>query len=97
HAELTPVFEMGVLASHGGESISRPLICPFQIRRTGQARSDSIRQPGGVLHDMGVRQPFVTNALVYVEIEIVSRRLRLLVGRLAFLSLRVFGFFFSGD
>src|SRR5579864_5909104 len=90
HAELAPVFEVGIRASHGRELIARPLVGLFEIRRSRQSRPDSIRESRSKLHHMRVLQALVTNALVHREVEILHRRLRQVVrGPARFICLRV--------
>src|SRR5208283_1649426 len=76
HAKLTPVFEMGVAATHSRQLIARPLVGPVQVGRTGKARANAIRQSGCEVHHMGMSQPFVANALIHGVVETLCCRLR---------------------
>ena len=76
HAELSPVFEMGVAATHRRQLIACPLVGPAQVGRTGKARANAIHQSRGEVHYVRMEQPLVANALVHGVVEILFCRLR---------------------
>ena len=79
YAELAPVFQVRIRATHRGQLIACPLVRLLQIRRPGQPRPDAIHQPRRIFHDVRVFQPFLADTQVSVEIDVLDRRLRHLV------------------
>ena len=72
HAELTPVFEVGVAAAHLGELVARPLIGLFHVGRAGEARADAVGQAAAVFHDVGVLEAFGADAVVDGEVDVFN-------------------------
>ena len=69
HAELAPVFEMGVGETDLGEGIAGPGVGLGHVGRAGEARADIVREGSGKLHDVGVAEAFLADAGVHGEVQ----------------------------
>jgi hypothetical protein len=68
-AEFAPVFEMRVFEADLGEGVAGPLVGFFEIGGAGKTRADAIHERVSEVHDVGVVEAFVADALVGGEIE----------------------------
>ena len=67
--EFAPVFEMGVFQADLGQCVAGPLIGFFKIGRAGEARADAVHKGVGEVHDVGVVEAFVADALIGRQVQ----------------------------